>query len=275
MTEKLTENSSDIPLSAAAQQQQQQPQPSAFDPAAAANPSFFRWILEGLRASVLLRARIGPDASPGPWKLALLVLIANLIELSFERISFAEEVQFNYEGWLNQWGSCLLVLWVAWCFLPRAGRPAAPPVGGARVLSWFALMSWALLPLLVLAYCYQSWVQFADDSAVETWERYISPTTVAAIWGTAVFLKLSRAFFASWLRTLAMSLVLCVSTVAVFWSIQTDTWVAAEAEAAQPEVVPGDEESDDGGAEEEDMEQPELLEALRHEPPGSALTRLG
>ena len=47
-------------------------------------PSFWHWIVEGLRASVLLAPRIA--ASPSPWQLMLIVLIPLLLVLGIERL---------------------------------------------------------------------------------------------------------------------------------------------------------------------------------------------
>ncbi len=262
MTEKLTENSTHQACAAVR---------GARDAGAVAaanpySPSFFRWLWEGLRASILLRPRIGQNASIGPWKLALLVLSANGVAVMAERALSAGDVLFYYEGWLLQWSFCLFVLWMAWCFMPRGNPQSAP--SPARVLAWFALQSWALMPPFLLGLYLIAWRKSAGDEGPSPLLQYIALGAAATAWVIAVAFRLSRPFFGGWWRTFWLMLMLGLSGVLMFWNVETAFWISSEEDAAQVEVVPGDEESDDGdeGEDGDTLEPPELLEALHPMP---------
>lgn len=262
MTEKLTENYSD--LFAETQPLEQSPQqphpPSPETPVVAAKPvSLLRWMLGGLRASFLMRPRIALDAIPGPWQLAFLVLFANALDVIFDWISLDGEVRFNYQGWLAQWSLCLFMLWFAWVFMPRKRIGAAAATG--RVVAWFALQSWALVVPLLVYYGVMYWIKVTDDSAVPTWLDDFSMSLIATLWMFAVFSKLSRVYFEGWMRALFMTLVVFTITAMLFATADAETWLAAEDDASQVEVVPGDEESDDGSDEGEELSEDKLLEA--------------
>lgn len=262
MTEKLTENYSDLfaetqPL-ALPPQQPQATSPDALD--ARAKPvSFLRWMLGGLRASLLVHPRVAPEAIPGPWQLAFLVLIANALDVLFDWVSLAGEVKFNFQGWLAQWSLCLFMLWLAWCFMPRARIGAAQAAG--RVLAWFALQTWALVLPLLVYYSVMYGIKVADDDALPAWFGDFTMSLIATLWMFAVFCKLSRVYLESWLRALVMTLTIFTLTAILFAAADVETWVAADDEASQVEVVPGDEDSDDGSDEQDDPAAPEWLEA--------------
>lgn len=97
-------------------------------------PSFWHWIVEGLRASVLLAPRIA--ASPSPWQLMLIVLIPLLLVLGIERLQIDGPATFHPAAELNAWWAIALTLWVGWAALPPA----------ASVSRWFALFTWAAVP---------------------------------------------------------------------------------------------------------------------------------
>ena len=79
-------------------------------------PSFWHWIVEGLRASVLLAPRIA--ASPSPWQLMLIVLIPLLLVLGIERFQIDGPATFHPAAELNAWWAIALTLWVGWAALP-------------------------------------------------------------------------------------------------------------------------------------------------------------
>ncbi|QIL78504.1 hypothetical protein G7047_00145 [Diaphorobacter sp. HDW4A] len=271
MTEKLTENYSD--LFADTKPLESPPEPPAPSPSvsavAAARPvSFFRWTFEGMRASFLLRPSIALDAVPGPWQLAFLTLIASGLDVLFDRLSLSGEVQFNYQGWLIQWSLCLVTLWLAWCFAPRARLGAAQ--AACRVIAWFALLTWALLLPMLAYYSVMFWIKIADDSDVPAWVSDFSMSLIASLWMFAVMSKLSRHYFESWLRAFVLVLAVFVVTAVLFATADAETWLAADSEGAPVEVVPGEEESDDGTDEQEESNTPEMLEAQLHVPAWNA-----
>ena len=255
MTEKLTDDLNGLAGEAS------QPVP----PSAGARPvSFARWIIEGWRASFLLRPRIPLQLYPGPWKLACLVLLANLIDVFFDWLSLDGEVRFNTQGWLVQWSLGLFMLWFAWCFMPRAriGNGAA----GGRVLAWFALQFWALMLPLLFYYSVMYWTRFADEQSVPAWLDDRSMSMITLVWVLFVFFRLTQVYFESWLRALALTLTLCLFVALPMSDDSIATWVAADDGASQVEVVPGDEESDDGTEEPggvDDTDESGWLEAMQ------------
>ncbi|QNP47889.1 hypothetical protein [Diaphorobacter aerolatus] len=260
MTEPwVTENFSDRLASA-----EIETMPQETPTVAEARVSFLRWMVEGLRASLLLRPRIALDAVPGPWKLAFLVLIANLIDVAMDRLSLPDEVQFNYQGWLGQWSLCLITLWWAWCLMPRAQMGALPALG--RAVAWFALQTWAALLPLVAYYGVMYWIKVADDQSVPAWVDDLSMSLVAVVWMFAVFCKLARVYFGGWLRAFVLTVGLFVIVIAAFSRTDAETWLATPDEAAQVEVVPGEDDSDDGnddGDDTPDSSESQWMEAAR------------
>ncbi len=218
----------------------------------------------GRFAVVSFGKTIALDAVPGPWQLAFLMLIASGLDVLFDWLSLSGDVQFNYQGWLIQWSLCLLTLWIGWCLAPRVRLGAAQAAG--RVIAWFALLTWALLLPMLAYYSVMFWIKIADDSDVPAWVGDFSMSLIASIWMFAVMSKVSRHYFESWLRAFILVLTVFVVTAVLFATADAETWIAADSDVNPVEVVPGDEESDDGTDEDEDTGSVELLEALLHAP---------
>ncbi len=136
--------------------------PGAPEPAAPQAPqppprlTLGRWLLEGLRASLLRMPRTGA-AVPTPLQLIIVVLLCSGVLLALERLHVAGPATFNLRGWLLSWWSLLLLTWCAWWAISVSRhRGAAAPVSGG-LAAWLALTSVAVLPSSVVAYALMAW----------------------------------------------------------------------------------------------------------------------
>lgn len=128
----------------------------------------WRWMAEGLRASILLAPRI--TGSPSPWQLIVIVLIPSLLLLGLERLQIAGPASFNAAVELNTYWAFAITLWVGWLTLSR-GRAAATLSG------WFALATWAALPWSLLMACmslayFRGWLPAALTTPTGFWTIY-------------------------------------------------------------------------------------------------------
>jgi hypothetical protein len=143
----------------------------------AAPPSrgLWHWMVEGLRASILLAPRIA--GSPSPWQLIVIVLIPSLLVMSVERLQIAGPATFNPAAELNTYWVYAITLWVGWLALSHRGPSAGDPVAGASLSGWFALATWAGVPwsLLMagmsLAY-FRGWLPRALTTPSGFWAVY-------------------------------------------------------------------------------------------------------
>lgn len=119
--------------------------PAAPDEAAPSPPlaraPLLRWIVEGVRASVLLPPRI--EASPTPWQLLLLVLAPSLLALGAARLQIEGPASFHPLPALQSFWATTLSLWIGWWTLSTS------PVRGA-LGRWFVLTTWAVVPSSLL-----------------------------------------------------------------------------------------------------------------------------
>ena len=110
-------------------------------PPAAAQAPLRQWMVEGLRASVLLPPRI--EASPTPWQLLLLVLLPSLLSIGAARLQIQGPATFNPLPALQSFWAITLSLWVGWWTLSTTSARGA-------LGRWFALGTWAALPWSLL-----------------------------------------------------------------------------------------------------------------------------
>ena len=235
--------------------------------------STFRWLVEGLRASVLLTPHRALHAHPGPWQTLFLIALASLIEVGTDRITYSDaDLQFHFQGWFTPWGVSLVLLWCAWCALPRGEDGER---NASRLGSWFVVQTWALIPVLV-AGC--AWLALGVDDVAEDRLKWSDVLIMAllCLWTLLVMLRLSRLYFESWTRAVVFILAAGSIAVVLFAVLDVNMWVAAEDAVVQPaqsgvedEGVEQNEDGDDrfpGEGDEDEIEEdqdakPEYLEA--------------
>lgn len=197
----------------------------------------WRWMVEGLRGAAFLRPRTG-DAAPGPWQLLVLVALPAAALLAAERFTVPGPAQFEPAAWLAPWWISLALLWCAWCALPRGTGPAG---GGGRLAAWFALSSWAPLPVLLLSSALQVWAvrypgAWPGPSALD------GAMLALVLLGLVAVLRMSAAFFVTRTRLALFTLATVVLTGAGLWTYPGPSWTEAAPEA--PVRAEGDAEPD-------------------------------
>ncbi len=170
-----------------------------------------RWLREGLRAGVLLPARV--QGQPRPWQLLALLVLLTAVELGLGRLEVSGPAAFSLRGWLAPWWATAALVLLAWAVL--AGRVAA----------WFALWTAALLPPTTVSLLLGiAQARGALPPVLQTewagWAVYL------ALWGwtVAVAVQLARRMDARGWRpaVLAAGLVLLFGTTA--WVFPERPW---------------------------------------------------
>lgn len=190
-------------------------------------PSFWHWIVEGLRASVLLAPRIA--ASPSPLQLMLIVLIPLLLVLGIERLQVEGPATFHPAAELNAWWAIALTLWVGWAALSPA----------ASVSRWFALFTWAAVPwnLLMagfaLAY-FRGWLPKPLTTTSGFWAVYGS---LIACWLLSSVRLMARCAPSRTRLALFVPGLLAITAIGIWQSMQDPerVWQPDYSASAQPE----------------------------------------
>ncbi|SDD18048.1 Peptidase C13 family protein [Variovorax sp. CF079] len=191
-------------------------------------PSFWHWIVEGLRASVLLAPRIA--ASPSPWQLMLIVLIPLLLVLGIERLQVDGPATFHPAAELNAWWATALTLWVGWAALSPA----------ASVSRWFALSTWAAVPwnLLMagfaLAY-FRGWLPQPLTTTSGFWAVYGS---LIACWLLSSICLMARCTPSRMRLALFVPGMLAITAIGIWQDTQQDrerVWQQDYSASAAPE----------------------------------------
>lgn len=196
-------------------------------PRRAPSPS---WLLQGLRAGLLLTPRVGP-AQPTPWQTLLLLLLVAAIHLGVGRLEVDGPAHFNSRAYFAAWwttGLLLLLVWAAqWGVPPREGGPRG-------VASWFTLDLGATLPALLVAqalYLLSIRGVLPDSvsaSPVFQWALFLG------LWGwmVAVALRLSWHFGVGRQRLAALAVGLVGLFTLQTWQNPGSAWYADESESA-------------------------------------------
>lgn len=217
------------PLSQGAATEEPPPAEAAASPAPALpRLPFVRWLLEGLRASVLRMPRTGA-AVPTPLQLIVLVLLAAAVLLGLERLHVAGPATFNLRGWLLTWWSLPLLGWCAWWAMStsRAQGTPAPVTGG--LAAWLALTSVAVLPASIAAYALMAWGAHQPDrwssgrGPMVFWVIYAA----TVLWMLAADVRVLSRFVRSPLRTGVYGLLLVGVLVGGMQYASSRSWVPA------------------------------------------------
>ncbi len=209
--------------------------------------SVLRWIVEGLRASIFLRPRISPQATPGPWKMLVLMGLAAGVEVLLDRLSVPDDPSFRIEGLLIPWGIALIALWCAWCLMPQSRDSTSSTTStGGKVMAWFALYTWASLPPMALGFVYAIGAAQTPESELPWWwELSALGVWIALCWSIAVSVKLSRFFYGGWLRSVFVILLTTVVYLVGFAYADTELWVSSGTEMMDGSAGDADTNADD------------------------------
>jgi hypothetical protein len=222
-------------------------EPAATAPAPAAAPAgtaqrlpLGRWLLEGLRASLLQVPRTGA-AVPGPFQLITLVLLCSAALLGLERLHVAGPAAFNLQGWLLTWWSLPLLIWCAWWALSgarRLGTAQDAPVSGG-LAAWLVLTTVAVLPSSIVAYGLMAW----GAHQPERWSTGYWPWVfwavyaLSLVWMVVADVAVMLRFVRSWLIAGFYAAALVGVVAAGVLLVSSQSWLPAPdlADADTPE----------------------------------------
>ena len=97
------------------------------------------WVWEGLRAGLLMRARVGA-AQPRAIELIALIVTWSVLDVLLDRLSVGGDARFDLRGLLLSWWNAGAIVLLAFALLPPRS-----------VAAWFALWITAILPVSVAA----------------------------------------------------------------------------------------------------------------------------
>jgi len=190
-------------------------------------PRLGHWIVEGLRASVLLTPRI--TASPTPWQLLFIVLIPMLLVLGVERLQIDGPATFNPVAELNTFWALALSLWVGWLALSPT----------ASVSRWFALSTWAAVPwnLLMAAFAlayFRGWLPQPLTTTSGFWAVYGS---LIACWFLSTVRLTARCVPSTMRLALFVPGMLAVTAIGIWQGTQDRerVWQQDYSASTQPE----------------------------------------
>lgn len=172
------------------------------------------WLREGLRAGLLLRARVGTE-QPMPWQLGLMVLLLMVVELGLGRLEVGGPADFDVRGWLAPWWSTAPLVFVAWWVL-ASGRLAA----------WFTLWMAALLPPTVVSLLLGI-AQSRDQLPALLLHEWAGWGVYLALWAwtIAIAVRLARGFGAPGPRLAGLALALVTLFGATAWHFPDRAWL--------------------------------------------------
>lgn len=164
--------------------------PPMQEPGSARQPLHI-WILEGLRAGVLLRPRVGA-VEPAPWQVLAVFVLWSLLDIGLGWFEVAGDAQFDLRGWLAPWWTTGAMLLAAWWALPAAQDDAQRPRGlAAWFMLWFtAMVSASTVSQLMSIGQAQDVLPDAIGTGPAGWAVYI----LLWVWLLAVLVRLSFAF---------------------------------------------------------------------------------
>lgn len=209
------------------------PAPPTAAPAAAAAPERLagaRWLLEGLRASVLKRPRTGA-AAPAPGQAIFLVLLCSAVLVGLERLHIPGPAVFHLGGWLTLWWSLPALLGAAWWALSRLPAAGTGDRLAGGVPAWLVLSTVAVLPASIVAYGLMALGAHdpARWSAGYGYWAFWAIYGVTLLWDLLVQTVLMARFTRSRGRTAVFVLVLLAVTGGSLYYMSSQSWVARTA----------------------------------------------
>lgn len=184
--------------------------------------SFPTWLREGLRASLLLRPRVGAER-PRPQHLLGLLLLLALLEIGLGRFEIDGPAEFDLRAWLAPWWATGAAVLLAWCALAASGAVSA----------WLALWIAALLPPTALSLALgiaqerQALPDWLEPGGLQAWALYLA----FWLWTVTVALKLAQHFGASRRGAAAMAAGLVLLLGLTAWYFPDRPWQADASQA--------------------------------------------
>lgn len=210
------------------------PVPDAAEVVAPPRLTLGRWLLEGLRASVLRAPRTGA-AVPTPWQAIFLVLLCSALLLGLERLHVPGAAVFDLRGWLMPWWYLLVVLGCAWWAMSPARPPDAGADTSARVsgglAAWLVLSTVAVLPSAVVAHVLMAVAAHQPERWSVGYLYWVFWCVYGAtlLWEVVVQSVLITRFVRSWMRIALYSLTLIALVAGGTMYASGRSWAPARA----------------------------------------------
>jgi len=185
---------------------------------------FTRWLREGLRAGVLLPARV--EGQPRPWHLVALLVLLTAVELGLGRLEVSGPAGFSFRAWLAPWWATAALVLLAWAMFP------------GQVARWFTLWTAALLlPTTASLLLGIAQSRSALPPVLKTewagWAVYLALWA----WTVAIGVQLARGLHARGWRPAALALALVLLLGSTAWIFPERPWYPDES-LAQGEEAP-------------------------------------
>ena len=186
----------------------------------------WRWVLEGLRASVFLRPRVA-NAAPTIWQTTLLYLSLTALSVLLQRFWIDGPAHFQWSGLLSgKWGD-LFLLWVGWLLIRKG-------TAFSSLSAWFFIISCSSgLYLLLNTGMYALTLQFEQvGKLLWDFQAYLTWGFMALAWW-AIALS-GRVFFASTARVVLGALLVAGMFFGYFSVDSPSTWIEAKSTTENP-----------------------------------------
>jgi hypothetical protein len=183
------------------------------------------WVREGLRAGVLMRARIGA-AQPRAIELIALVVTWSALDVVLDRLSIAGDARFDLHGLLLSWWNAGAIVLLAFALLPRRDEADAP----RGVAAWFALWITAIVPVSVAAQLLS--IAQVNDLVPEFGPSWW-PAAVQLAWIVAVTARMAVEFGLRPVARASLAAGVVALMVLSAWQFPDRPWLVENDPAAQ------------------------------------------
>ena len=215
-------------------------------PASPIQPSWIRWLIEGLRGGFFLSPRVA-GVSPGAIQVLWITAIGLLLPLYLERLEIKGPADFAAAQWLATWWSTAPLLWLGWWAMrrrpisqplpllllsasPTKGQTEFAPAKLTGLAAWYILTVGAYLPpallmgtLSILAT--RGILPLQSASAVSA---FWAIQWVLLGWGVLALIVLSGRFIRSVPRTLGFAAGLIILVAVSTSQLHVRSWYGAE-----------------------------------------------
>jgi hypothetical protein len=201
------------------------PAPPAVPHVFPASLSLWRWLVEGLRATLLLKPRI-PGQGPAPWQLLFILVAAGGIDVLMGRLQVVGPALFDAQIWFGGWWNLSLLAGLAWwCLVVPEASASAQSRSGVVV---------SLLTLWLVASTLQGTVNQAIGAALvrgwfSSWWKASSWLAWALfvgmlVWGATIGMVLLWRFAGASIRVGVSVLLLAAACGLAVWQFDRGSW---------------------------------------------------